>query len=200
MRQRRCFCNYRRVGIKGIVSANYLAGLGRVQAQLAGHAIDAVRVAELRFGETQLAVLLLKQVALLLLSLHLVSILNGAEMLPTVKHDADKQDGHGRGEDTHLAHTHRIGSLHQAGVVQPLTIKDLWGGPSPGTLLGREEIKGPLSHLLAVPSRSVLEGDCCDCLCRHLSVRLVAVLDSPLLLNLTYSVPFAFRFFPPSAP
>ena len=66
MRQRRCFCNYRRVGIKGVISANYLAGLGRVQTQLAGHAIDAMRVAELRFGKTQLAVLFLKQVALLL--------------------------------------------------------------------------------------------------------------------------------------
>ena len=61
MGQRRCFCHHGRVGIKCVVAANHLAGPRRVQSQLAGHVIDAVRIAELRFGQPQLAVLLLEQ-------------------------------------------------------------------------------------------------------------------------------------------
>ena len=74
-------CHHGCVGIKVIFAAHHLAGLRRIQTQLAGHLIDAVRIAKLRFGEPQLAVLFLEQSALLLLGLDPVSIFNGAEVL-----------------------------------------------------------------------------------------------------------------------
>ena len=43
--QRRCFCHHGCVGIKRVVAAHHLAGLRCIQSQLAGHLIDAVRIA-----------------------------------------------------------------------------------------------------------------------------------------------------------
>src|ERR1700743_3689699 len=93
-----------------------------------------MRIAELRFGQAEPPVLLLESRPLLLLRLHFVSVFNGTEVLPAVKHHERKQNHHRRSEDTHLAHTNRIGRLHQTGVVQSLAAKDLRRGSSPGTL------------------------------------------------------------------
>ena len=48
------FRHDRCVGIQGVVAAHDLTGLRRVQSQLVCHLIDAVRIAELRFGQPEL--------------------------------------------------------------------------------------------------------------------------------------------------
>src|SRR5208337_2588293 len=56
----------------------------------------------------------------LLLRLHAIGALNGAEMLEAVEHDERKKQGDSGSEDAHLVHTHRVSGLDETRVVKVL--------------------------------------------------------------------------------
>jgi hypothetical protein len=107
-----------------------LAWLGLLEAELAGHAVDAAGLRELGLRQTELAILFAELVAHLFLRLDAVGVLDGVEVLQAIDHDERKQDCHRGREDAHLARTDRICRLDEAGVVEVMGEDDLRGTDS----------------------------------------------------------------------
>src|ERR1700753_1203147 len=97
-----------RIGAGRRIRANHLSRLRRGEAELASHLVDARRIAQLRFAEAELAILLFQLLHLFVLALDPVAVLDRAEVLPAIHHDEAEEDRHRRGEETHLLDANRV--------------------------------------------------------------------------------------------
>ena len=104
---------------------HHLSRLRRLQAQLAGHRVDPLGIAQGCIFEMKLTIHLDHAVALNLQRFDLVAVLDRLEMLPGVSHDQQEQAGQRNAELAHLAAAARIFDLHQARIVDDLIEVDL---------------------------------------------------------------------------
>jgi len=141
---------------------NDLTGLRLGQAELMGHEVDAFGLAELSFGEAELAVVFTQLLDGELFSFDAVAAFDGIEVLEAVDHDQGKEDGDGRGKQAHLADHYWIGRLNEAGVVKAAGEVELWGANAAAAeRLQREEFRVLVLDPLAWAA-ACFEISCCD--------------------------------------
>jgi hypothetical protein len=171
-KHRRSLGKHRSIWIGDRIGTNDLSRMWSGQPELARHLIDTSGISQLCLSKTELAILFLELLHLLLLGFDVVSVFDGAEVLPAIHHDEAEEECHGAGKGAHLADTLRIVGLDNAGVVESLDEEDFGRGSATGALLRREQGQIALHEPVMCAAAGVNAGVRCDCLCRHTVVSL----------------------------
>src|SRR5215470_2245448 len=103
---------YRRAGLVGLrLHGHELADVSRGQPHAAGELIDALRIAQRSLLEPQLAIDFAEALDLRAFALDAIAVLDGAEMLPGIKHRETEEHDHGSGELHQLARAAWVSNL-----------------------------------------------------------------------------------------